>query len=801
MKRQDETVLRKCEEERDLYLRMLQNAPEMIYRMRLPDGVYEYVSPASEKVLGFTPDEIYESPLLIKNLIHPQWENYFISEWSRLMKGECSPEYEYQIIDKNGTVRWIYQKNKLSFNEDGTPAAIEGIVFDITERKKAELETQHLVEMIRNIQVGMHLYHLENINDDRTLRMIAANAASEKLTGVAVADVVGRTLDENFPGLREKGIPQAYAEVVRSGMPFEMEDLYYGDSRVIENAFSIKAFPLPDDCVGVSFENITDRKRKEQERLELIAFQESIIANADIWLDVLDKEANVVMWNKAAEKISGYGSNEVIGHGKVWEWLYPDEEYRALIVEKAAEIIRDHSIVEGFETTITCRDGSKRIVSWTSRNLTDNQGNPVGSIALGLDVTDMKAAQEEKERMQQQLVQAQKMEAVGTLTGGLAHDFNNVLGGILGSLSIIELLLKKDDPRNRDKILKYTETALESSNRAADMIRQLLMLTRKEKLTLEPIDISKTLHNVHKICMNSFPKSVDLDFSFTTETIIVNGDQIRLEQVILNLCLNASHAMTIMRKKEEKEGGRLSVRVSEIVSNGAFPRKYPGARGNVRYAAVTVEDAGVGMDSETIKRVFEPFFTTKKKGMGTGLGLSMAYNIVREHKGFLDIQSSVGVGTVVTIFLPMAVERTDTTTVGNIEPDLIRGSGRVLVIDDEDVILQVAVDILQECGYEAIAAHGAREGIDLFRAHHEYLLAVVLDMSMPVLSGLEVYDELHRIDPRVKVIISSGFMHDERVRKALNKGAAGFIPKPYSAAGFSDKLRKILEESGGRTCS
>ncbi len=256
-----ELALKESEER---FRRITENARDMIYRMSLPDGHYEYISPAAKDIFGYSPDDFYENPVLIKEVIHPDWHDYFKAQWQKLLTGKMPKTYEYQIITKNKKIKWLHQRNVLVRDENGKIIAIEGIVTDITERKKAEIEMQQATDIFNNIQTGMYIYKLENPNDDRTLRMVAANPATVTLTGVPVESIIGKTLDENFSGLREKDIPFRYAEVIRTGIPYSNEDIFYSDNNVIEGAFSVKTFPLPDNRIAVAFENITEKKIYEK---------------------------------------------------------------------------------------------------------------------------------------------------------------------------------------------------------------------------------------------------------------------------------------------------------------------------------------------------------------------------------------------------------------------------------------------------------------------------------------------------------------------------------------------------------
>ncbi len=410
-------------------------------------------------------------------------------------------------------------------------------------------------------------------------------------------------------------------------------------------------------------------------------------------------------------------------------------------------------------------------------------GDNEGSVVRIEDVTDIR-------RMDEQLRQAQKMETVGTLAGGLAHDFNNVLSGIVGTVSLIRHIMTKDNIIS-DKFLNYVDIIDRSGKRAAEMVKQLLTLSRKYEAAIKPIDLNTSVKNVIQICSNTFDKSVELIAEYAGEPAMINGDPSQVEQVIINLCVNAAHAMTIMRLPEEKEGGVLTVSVRHIRADRYFCSAHPEARTGW-YWMVSHNDTGVGMDEEILRKIFDPFFTTKVREQGTGLGLAMVYSIIHHHKGFIDVFSEKGIGSSFNLYFP-ASEEPERLEPGGSEPAVVKGKGCILVIDDEEIVRLMAESILHECGYEVILAESGRDGVELFRRLYKDINAVLLDMAMPGMSGKDVYIELKKIDQRVRVLLASGFRQDYRVDEALKLGINGFIHKPYSLSELSKSIKEIVQ--------
>jgi PAS domain S-box-containing protein len=409
-----------------------------------------------------------------------------------------------------------------------------------------------------------------------------------------------------------------------------------------------------------------------------------------------------------------------------------------------------------------------------------------GAAILVQDIT-------EQISLEKQLIQSQKMEAIGTLAGGLAHDFNNVLGGIIGALSIVELKLKHMDDDNLEAVADYLKTIEDSADRAKDMVQQLLTLSRRTELEIAPVDLNIAVRHVVKICKTTFDKAIKITPYYHQEKPIIEADPTHIEQILLNICVNANHAMTIMRPDHEIKSGTLNIVVHKIISDSLFLEQHPEAS-QIEYWCIEITDTGVGMDQRTISKIFEPFFTTKDKHIGTGLGLSMVYNIIRQHNGFLDVKSEVGKGSTFNIYLPVANKLLKPEQVHN-KTELPKGNGTILLIDDENAIRLTTEAALVLSGYKVICAEDGHQGLELFAENKDNIKCVVLDMIMPNLSGKETYLKLKKIDPNVKVILTSGFKQDERVNEIMELGVQKFISKPYSLQTVSTTVHEVLNES------
>ncbi len=495
--------------------------------------------------------------------------------------------------------------------------------------------------------------------------------------------------------------------------------------------------------------------------------------------------------NRRTMEIFGCGQDDIIGH-RFEELSSPRQPDGGDSAKMGHEKINAAlaGMPQYFEWLHSRKDGSSFNAEISLNTIELRSGIHLQVIVR--DISDRKRAEAEKERIQAQLIQAQKMEAIGTLAGGIAHDFNNMLGGIIGSLNLIDLLTEKENLVQKEALRKYLDTAMESSRRAAETTKQLLTLSRRQELSFAPVDITQSLRNVQKICKNSFPKSITLDFLIQENPLMANADFTQVEQILLNLCVNASHAMTIMRPEGSKMGGSLTVQAARIKCDAEFSALHPQAQTGIDYIRISVSDTGIGMNEDVRKRIFEPFFTTKAQGSGTGLGLAMVYSIINQHTGFIDVYSEEGSGSTFTVYLP-AIEESAVHGVFKEKPDgIIRGAGRILVIDDEPAILRIARGMLEQCGYEVVTADNGKEGIAIYEQGAEPIDAVVLDLSMPGISGHEVLKRLREINPSVRILVTSGLAEDEEIKKITSGGYGGFMQKPYTAAEFSSNLKNLL---------
>jgi two-component system cell cycle sensor histidine kinase/response regulator CckA len=505
--------------------------------------------------------------------------------------------------------------------------------------------------------------------------------------------------------------------------------------------------------------DITERKRAE----ERIREQAALLDQAQDAILVRDLDQNILFWNRGAEKIYGWTAQQVVGTNVFKESSAQFHQARKAVIE--------HGEWQG-EIHQTRRDGAEITVESRWTLVRDDAGQPNSILVINTDVT-------EKKRMEAQFLRAQRMESIGTLAGGIAHDLNNVLSPILMAIDMLQL--KATDEGSK----KWLDVLRTNAKRGGDMVRQVLSFARGvegERVALQPKHLIK---EIVKILRETLPKSLEISFQIPNDLWIISADATQMHQVLMNLCVNARDAMP--------EGGSIAIKAENVRVDENYARMHLEAKPG-RFVMISVTDTGPGMSPQVQSRIFEPFFTTKEMTKGTGLGLSTALTIVKSHGGFINVYSELHKGSQFTIYLP-ALDSPGAVDSAALQTDLPLGHGElILVVDDEESIREITRGTLETFGYTVVTASDGTEALALYADKKNEIAAVLTDMVMPFMDGSATIRALQRMNPNVRIIAASGLGAGQRAGEGALEGVAVFLNKPYTAEKLLKTLAHVLKQ-------
>jgi len=484
----------------------------------------------------------------------------------------------------------------------------------------------------------------------------------------------------------------------------------------------------------------------------------------------MDLTGRLTFVNRNAFDTFGYTQQDFDRGLSSWEIITPQDRHRAM--ENVAKILNGEAIGLN-EYTARRKDGSTFPIMIHSTAIV-REGQLMGLRGFIIDMTERKRAEEERIRLETQFQQAQRLETIGTLAGGIAHDFNNLMTTILGNTSLV--LYDIDPSHPHYEPLKNIERQIK---RGAELTTQLLGYARKGKYYVKPVSLNLIVEE-SSTAFGRTRKELTILRELASGLSPIEADKGQIQQVLLNLFVNAADAMP--------DGGKLILKTKNVRHNEIKSKHYDPTPGN--YVSLSVTDTGVGMDENILERIFDPFFTTKETGKGSGLGLASVYGIVKNHGGYIDVQSEKNRGTCFRIFFPASDKKV--TEPKEPTPEIKQGSGTILIVDDEEMVLDIGIKVLKKLGYTVLNAKNGREAVALFQEHGDTINLVILDIVMPDIGGGEVYDRLKEIRPDVKVLLSSGYSIDGQARDIMDRGCDGFIQKPFSMKALSEKLSEIL---------
>jgi PAS domain S-box-containing protein len=544
----------------------------------------------------------------------------------------------------------------------------------------------------------------------------------------------------------------------------------------------LKLYKLQKELERVQIETeekVTLRTAEVENALSALKISQRKLAlhlnNTVIGVIEWNKDLKVEYWNPAAEKIFGYTKDEALGKS-AFELIVPEN-----ITDEVSEVWKNLlSKKESFFYTNENRTSSGRIITceWTNTPLVNDAGEVTGIMSMANDITSKMRSEDDKQKLQEQLAQAQKMESIGQLAGGIAHDFNNMLSGIMSAAD----LLHNRNLSYEDQTY-FLDLIMSASTRAADLTGKLLAFARKGSKVRKAVDLTKVVTDTIAILKRTIDKKISIIFESNAAETTVMADESIIQNVFMNMGINAGHAMP--------DGGILSFLLKNRFLDEQYCRlsAYDVKPGN--YLELTIRDTGCGMPPEIMKRIFEPFFTTKEPGKGTGLGLAEAYGTIQDHHGAIDVSSKVSEGTEFRIYLPVA--ENPFLSEKPTEPEVIFGTGTIMLVDDEEVVRNSLEKLLKRLGYAVFTACDGVQAVELFKKMHASIDMVILDMIMPGMNGQEAFKNFRSIEPDIPVILSSGFSREEYVIDMLKNGLAGYVRKPFRLTELSQLVAKVIK--------
>jgi PAS domain S-box-containing protein len=592
--------------------------------------------------------------------------------------------------------------------------------------------------------------------DKESLLFLAINDAAMKKYGYSRAEFLSMTMDE-FATVEDGAEPGANGEINAWGPETTLPWRHRcKDGRILEVESSWHEMTYAGrEAVLVLTIDQTEQRRMEDRARE----QANMLNRASDAIIVRDLEDRIRFWNKGAERLYGWSAEEAIGRTSVD--LFAREPH-----VDAEQELRARGEWSG-QLKHKSKDGRDLVLNSRWTLVCDEEGQPKSVLVINTDMTETK-------KLESQFLRAQRLESIGTLASGIAHDLNNILSPILMSVDILRNDLKDDDNR---KVLSIIEG---SAERGAGIVKQVLTFARGvegERVLLQPKHL---ISELAKIMAQTFPRNIDIQPNFAQDLWMVSGDATQLHQVLLNLCVNARDAMP--------NGGTLTVSAENVEVDDHFASMNPGATLGP-HVVFRASDTGTGMTPETMERIFDPFFTTKEVGKGTGLGLATVVGIVKSHGGFLSVQSEVGVGTTFRVFIPAARE-TESAAKRENQGAITRGKGElVLVVDDEMPIREALVRTLKSSGYQAYTAEDGSDALALYYERREEIAVVITDLSMGGMDGIQLVRALRKVNPDVRIVVSSGHFQKENTTILNALGVKQYLDKPYTA----DKLLRAVQ--------
>lgn len=822
---QDITERQQAQEELRLseerYRELCNSLPQTIFEID-SSGTVTFFNESAVEMFGYSREELGNGFSAFE-ILTPEDRTRAAENTRRVVSGEMLLGIEYTAQRKNGS-RMPILINGSAITKGGSAVGLRGVVTDLTQQKKAEaaLEARLSFErLVANLSANFINLPASRIDAElgRALRTVGRWLHADRSYIFIQDETRGiLRLDHEFPGPGARSITQLTGPIpsgrfhrllhrLADGAPVLVADVEAIDPDWVQerqffhelgtrstalvplliggSAYGLVGFDyvhrsqnwseemaLQLRLLGEVFSSALDRKRAEEALIKSETKYRNLLESSGLAVSFIDDEGRYSIVNQTAASYIGKAPEDIIGR-------HINEIYKG---ERAKDYLRRFDSVlktgssQTSEDQLRLPDGPHWF--WTILHpVYEPEGRFLGIQVVSHDITERKEAEEELGQLEEQLIHARKMEAIGNLAGGIAHDFNNLLTGVMGYANVLRL--RAHSP---DEVQEAAAIIEKTAERASQLTKQLLGFARKGKLQEVTFDFHTTVEDVIALLSRTLDRSIVIEKRFNAHRSRIQGDPTQMQQVVLNLAVNARDAMP--------RGGRLTFHTDTVEFRAESSWRLTGAAPGP-YLIFSVSDTGSGIPAEIRDRVFEPFFTTKSSGTGTGMGLATVYGIVKNHGGVVRLTSETGTGTTFKVFLPI-VESAQVVDLAPIRTETaVHGKGRVLVVDDEEVVRNLARKMLMELGYEVVCAEDGEQAIACYGRGPGEIDLVLLDMIMPLMGGKDCIRELRRIDPSVVAVLTTGFSSDAEIREIMKEGWAGFIQKPYRA----DELSRVIKEA------
>ncbi len=709
------------------------------------------------------------------SLGNPPYSDAEAKMWIERARTHGPQRFQWLSKRKDGILFWT--EISLTVTRIAGEERVIAVVRDISERKKLEeilaYSEARYRSLFEHINAGVAVY--KAVDGGRDFIFMDFNRTAEQFEKIGREKVIGKSVLEVFPGVKEFGLFEVFQRVWRTGKPEHHPISHYKDGR-IEGWRDNYVFKLPSGEIVAVYQDVTRQKQAEEALKKSEATLKGLLRAAPTAIFLL--QDRIFKWvSPRMTDLTGYGEEELLGQSTKMLYLSEaDFEQTGKAYDQAK-----YGLVGEIEAIWKRKDG--RLINVLLRGSPLNpQDHSEGYIITALDISDRKRAEKEKIDLERQIQHVQKLESLGVLAGGIAHDFNNLLMGILGNADLALLELPLTSPARQ-----HIAAIEEASRRAAELCRQMLAYSGKGRFVIQKLDLSELVREMIQMLQVSISKKAVLKFNLAENLPPVEADATQLRQVIMNLVINASEAIG-------SKSGVISITTGAMECDRKYLTETYVDEGLPEglYVYMEVADTGCGMDEDTKARIFDPFFTTKFTGRG--LGMAAVLGIVRGHGGSIKVYSEPGRGSTIKVLFPAAEGLPDEIEHQNDSTGEWRGSGTVLLVDDEDTVLAVGKQMLEHIGFSVITVKDGLEALKVFKQKSKEIQCIILDLTMPRMDGEQAFRELRRINPDTPVIMSSGYNEQEVTQRFSGKKLTGFIQKPYNLNELKEILQKALKK-------